>query len=162
MKERLKAIEERLNAASPGPWEHEPGDSSIEAASGGTVCCIQHHGSIHTFLSTGEEYSHADGEFIANAPKDISFLLACVDALGKETSAIHELITACRKLREAHDERWERTKKLQELATQARQEGRSLSHLVDNPPRVWDIGNVCDDILAALKKVERERRDRSL
>lgn len=67
---------------------------------------------------------------------------------------IVELIKACRKLKKATEQREARTKHFQELAARARNEGRNLSHLI-NAPTVFDIGNICNEILNALEKVEK-------
>lgn len=75
-----EAIRNRLTKISPTPWECD-GDGLIESVKGGAVANIQYHGNINTISRTGEYFSSADGQFIANAPDDIAALLAEVDRL---------------------------------------------------------------------------------
>lgn len=74
-----------------------------------------------------------------------------------KTKAIDKLIDACRKLKSAHDERWERTKNLRELATRARKEGKNLSHLIDESPTVFDVGDICNEIIDCLEEIDKEK-----
>lgn len=67
---------------SPLPWTHgldlDPSDSGIEAAGGGCVAHIQCHGNLNTIRRTGEDFSHADAEFIVRACNSHYDLLAAL------------------------------------------------------------------------------------
>lgn len=85
--EELSAIEQRANAATPGPWEFD-GDCTIDG--GGAVCHMAEHKSHHTFARTGEWYSSADAAFIANARTDIPALIAYIRELEQLVAAFRE------------------------------------------------------------------------
>ena len=71
LSERLAKIEARRNAATPGPWESNPGDSSVMTAY--TVECVGHPCRVGI-----ADTSLRDTQFIASAPQDIEFLLAAL------------------------------------------------------------------------------------
>ena len=58
---------------TPGHWSHDLDDERpegiINAASGGCVAFVQHHGNVNTVLREGEAFSHADARLIAAAPE---------------------------------------------------------------------------------------------
>ena len=68
-------IEKMLAEISDPPWEFDDEDGSIDAVSGGCVGFVQPHGNLHTIIRTGEEFSHADGRFIAVSPTIVKELL---------------------------------------------------------------------------------------
>lgn len=68
---RIHAIRDRLDAATPGPWEYHTwacGDAAIMSADGATH-----------ILSLDPRTPRADGAFIAAAPGDLHWLLAECD-----------------------------------------------------------------------------------
>jgi hypothetical protein len=71
----------------------------------------------------------------------------------RQTKALRTLVEACRRLRAARDERWERAREAQRQAAEARRTGvgRSLALA----PTVHDIGDVTEEIIEALTAWER-------
>ncbi len=64
------------------------------------------------------------------------------------------LVIACKRLKSAFDERVNRTRALQQLAAEARRTKTSQSHRIDNTPNVFNVEDVCMQILEALEKLE--------
>ena len=76
--QRLEAIQERLNSATPGPWEqghHWDASQWIKGGKGGRK--------FRPASDTGYEWipTAEDATFIANSPDDIAFLLELVASL---------------------------------------------------------------------------------
>lgn len=86
--EELDAIEQRSNAATPGPWEYD--DGGIDAVAGGSVAYVSEHKSHHTFAVTGEWHSSKDGLFIAAARTDVPALIAYIRELEQLLAAFRE------------------------------------------------------------------------
>jgi hypothetical protein len=63
-----------MSAHSPGPWQWEPGDPTIESPSGGLICTIAQHANIRTAMHTGEGFNSADARLIAAAPELLTLL----------------------------------------------------------------------------------------
>ena len=95
-KEQRAAARERCERAEKGPWYLDADSGSIEATGGGCVGYVQHHGNINTVARTGEAFSHADGEFIANARTDLPAALDTIDALEAENAKLRELLAPFR------------------------------------------------------------------
>jgi hypothetical protein len=64
---------------TPGPWEWDEEDGSIETPTGGAICQIAHHGNVNTIARTGQLYKKDDARLIAAAPKLLEALRAIVD-----------------------------------------------------------------------------------
>lgn len=71
---RIDEIRQRLEKASPGPWQILPGNDRCIS---GTVISAADNRHIATATRTTEERANAD--FIAHAPEDIEYLLALVE-----------------------------------------------------------------------------------
>ena len=57
-----------VSKLSPAPWTWRGlDDPGIESGNGGCVLHIQMHGNINTVNRTGEQFSHADAEFVCLA-----------------------------------------------------------------------------------------------
>lgn len=76
----LEPIKDMLSKISGAPWCLDD-DGGIESKNGGAVCHIQPHGSLLTVSSTGENFSHADGKLIADAPTIIKSLIEEIERL---------------------------------------------------------------------------------
>jgi hypothetical protein len=66
-------------AHTPGPWEWDEEDGSIETPTGGAICQIAHHGNVNTIARTGQLYNKDDARLIAAAPRLLEALRAIVD-----------------------------------------------------------------------------------
>lgn len=78
MANKIDEIRKRLKDATPGPWEYVPADDCDD---------WQLYNGEFTFIKqddSGVPVSTEDGEFIANAPTDIDFLLGEVSRLKAE------------------------------------------------------------------------------
>lgn len=77
MSDRITEIENRLNAATPGPWKTEPVESGRFAGIESRIYSLR---GSHILLSpTDGEAGQAktiDAEFIAHSPSDVAYLLA--------------------------------------------------------------------------------------
>lgn len=87
MSDRIAEIRERLEGATPGPWQaissgREHGDHWYVTDAGEAIA------SIHASDGEDEDQREPDAEFIAHAPDDIAYLLArlsaVTDALDRE------------------------------------------------------------------------------
>lgn len=65
--ERLEEIQQRLDRATPGPWEADAMEGYIVAPSGD--------------VATVTRWSDADADLIAHAPEDLAVLVAEVERL---------------------------------------------------------------------------------
>ena len=90
MSDRIAEIRERLERATPGPWQaissgRAHGDHWYVTDAGEAIA------SIHASDGEDEDQREPDAEFIAHAPEDIAFLLArlsaVADALAQEKLA---------------------------------------------------------------------------
>lgn len=83
MNDRIDAIRARLNAATPGPWaiwhdlDHQGFTTVGDADSYEEILA---HGECEESNPTAHVYVEEDADLIANAPADIAFLLAELDA----------------------------------------------------------------------------------
>jgi len=71
---RIDEIKERLSKATPGPWTYIPDSDSDD---------WQLHNSEYEYIKqddSGVPISRENGEFIANAPTDIAYLLRVAEA----------------------------------------------------------------------------------
>lgn len=71
MEERLQAIEARLTAASPGPWEI----AQPQETGGWGLCIKAGMNFIARMPGRERQPKEANADFIANAPADIAYLL---------------------------------------------------------------------------------------
>lgn len=90
--EELKAIEERANAATPGPWSVE-----YKNAHGPEIGSYRYAVGIHPALEDWQTPTTEDSEFIAHAREDVPKLVAEVRRLR------HEKMTLAWLLREHHE-----------------------------------------------------------
>ena len=74
--------------------------------------------------------------------------------LRSRVKAHQKLVNACHQLRLAFDEQVNRAREMQLLAREARQTGVSMSHRINNTPKVFNVEGVCMDILEALEKLK--------
>lgn len=76
--ELLNPIEDRLKAATPGPWYHDMGNWDVEQpATRLTVAClIPDHLTDVDGNTTGMSYFSGNGDLIAHAPTDLATLIA--------------------------------------------------------------------------------------
>lgn len=84
MANKIDEIRKRLKDATPGPWEYVPADDCDD---------WQLYNGEFTFIKqddSGVPVSTEDGEFIANAPTDIDFLLGEVSRLKAELERAKE------------------------------------------------------------------------
>lgn len=65
-----------------------------------------------------------------------------------------DLVKACKKLQLAYDEQMTRTREIQSLAAEARRTRSSLTHKINDAPRVFNVQDTCESILEALEKLE--------
>ena len=83
--EELQAIRDRVNNASPGPWEHlTPRNTNNHAV-------VDSYGEDLANDYEGVWYSEEDAEFIAHARTDIPALLDHIDTLTARLEAVQEL-----------------------------------------------------------------------
>ncbi len=79
--ERERQIRERLRLASPGPWKVDPAESGPNCgliyADGDLLCQVFGNGYD---VERQEEYGEYDVDLIANAPTDLEWLLAKLEA----------------------------------------------------------------------------------
>ena len=66
------AIEARLKAATPGPWQYFSGNNGVYSDGGKKFIC----GRVGFMSKIQRHGDESNGQFIANAPTDIAFLLA--------------------------------------------------------------------------------------
>lgn len=98
--ERISEIRARLEKATPGPWQTWPEgtEESVESVSLGRFVC---------HLNSNVRQFREDAALIANAPADIAYLLARVDALTQErdylSSCFDELMKAGKSQRDRAD-----------------------------------------------------------
>ena len=93
----LEPIQNRLNAATPGPWEDRVDDLTEDL----NVWHDQEHVSFVAFCGDkNQPRAQADAEFIANAPTDQACLLAALQAV----TALHEHRTG--EYRDMHGQCW--------------------------------------------------------
>jgi hypothetical protein len=59
---------------TPGPWEWDQEDGTINDDSGYGIAIMHYHGNMQTIAKHGEQYSHANARLIAAAP---TLLAAC-------------------------------------------------------------------------------------
>lgn len=85
MTDRIAEIRQQVEAASPGPWEPDFDDGTIE----GVLHMVQ-HGNVNTIARTGEQFSHDDLAFIAAAREDVPWLLDLVERQAKEIAFLKE------------------------------------------------------------------------
>jgi len=71
MTDRLKEIEERLEKATPGPWEYNYRTRHISGVQGNAKRIVLDV--VNVFW--GEEETHANGQLFAHAPGDLRYLL---------------------------------------------------------------------------------------
>lgn len=67
---RLGEIENRLNAATPGPWEVYRNDREV------TMWVLSGDGALECYLGYLGNRPENDAEFIAHSPSDVAYLLA--------------------------------------------------------------------------------------
>ena len=96
--ETLKAIEERCEAATPGPWRTEDCYSGVTTnvvcadrrthgyGCGNDFICDLNDGEYHAYMSIGEQKANA--EFIAHAREDLPRLLAAYRELKSENERL--------------------------------------------------------------------------
>lgn len=72
--------------------------------------------------------------------------------LARERERREKLEAVALKIKRARDARWERVRKVQELAAEARRTGKSQSHRLHEVDSigVWDLGDLVDELCAAL------------
>ncbi|MCX5336929.1 hypothetical protein [Streptomyces sp. NBC_00140] len=83
--QQLAAIEQRANAATPGPWQ---GQTEL----GSHIVCTAPKDGTYSVLWNAELATEADAEFVARAPEDVAALLNMVRRL--RTDAAAELLPA--------------------------------------------------------------------
>jgi hypothetical protein len=76
----------------------------------------------------------------------------------KRKAAVDKLVEAAREIRRVREAQAAYTRELQELASEARRTGVSLSHRIG--PRVHDYGDGVEMLLLALADYERGERGR--
>lgn len=137
----LSEMEARCSKAFPPPWNY-----------------VQGYG-FNFHPSQDGPPTHST-EFVCKARVDVPKLLAEVRRLRKELQAAKAaeektvaVISVARKWKAARDERHARTKKLQELAAEARRTGRPGK--VPEEPLVWDIGDITEEICTALDELDK-------
>jgi len=74
-----------------------------------------------------------------------------------KAKAVEEMLEAAREIRRIFDAQTAYTRKLQELAAEARRTGQNLSHRIPQDPVVHDYGNGIFALLAALDKYEKAK-----
>lgn len=87
--EKLQAIRERANNATPGPWE--PTQESLTHPSGYEIESPDTYIAAECCGYTGSISSEADAVFISHARTDIPALLDHVDELTARLAAVREL-----------------------------------------------------------------------
>jgi len=104
--ERLKEIRERLEKATPGPWEWERADESdVSLGTKGSVYFEGHVlscGYCKSCQKSGQRCTtprETDSQFIANAPTDIADLLKEVEELRGERAEVRRLRQEVSRLR---------------------------------------------------------------
>jgi hypothetical protein len=86
--QELQAIEERANAATPGPWtvDDHPNDFAVIAPHP-----VESGNTYIAFIDGGlSNDSRRDGAFIAHARADVPALIAEVRSLRAKLDAVHE------------------------------------------------------------------------
>lgn len=97
--------------------------------------------------------------------RPITICNACVerlatDALRAELAALRRVVEVARKIRASRDEQHARVAKMQALAVEARKDHASAKAKlaqIDSQPRVWDLGDLVEDLCAALLALPGER-----
>ena len=84
MSDRIEEIRERLEKATPGPWEDD--GVNVTQANGEWVDVTPSRVECMSYCYGGsvERMKDDDRTFIANAPADVAFLLAEVERLERE------------------------------------------------------------------------------
>lgn len=104
--ERIAEIRRRLTQIGAFPWRIEHGTANgwdVFAASGGSVCIEAWHGALEH-----ERYKvrfKAEGDLVANAPADLAFLLAQVDASAARIAQLESDKTWLRAQRDVAEEK---------------------------------------------------------
>ena len=109
MTDRLKEIRDRLEKATPGPWE--PHGLHVALVSEKKPICL-----ISDWVGFDKALNNID--FIANSPSDIQFLLDEVDAYKKGAEALHRGL----------DEHMEEIKRLEKKVVKAFQSGHNQGY----------------------------------
>jgi len=71
---------------------------------------------------------------------------------------VEKLIAAAREIEQRYNKLQSRTKFLQDLASEARRTGRSMSHRLDEAPQVVDFGGPIADLVKALHARPSKKR----
>lgn len=83
--EQVKAIQARLDAATPGPWTHriymDPGSCRVPSWA------------IHVVDGPPPSLRFEDAQLIANAPADLAWLLADRASLSRSNEALRKALT---------------------------------------------------------------------
>jgi hypothetical protein len=93
--ERIAEIRERLAAATAGPWAYERAwDAFRTVADCGHLNCVNVLTAAQPFksLDSLDRMEAANASLIANAPSDLAFLLAQLDAAQAETKGLTDAV----------------------------------------------------------------------